>query len=677
MTPTPAPALPSPAGMLRALIIACGLTAAALAGCGGSAIHQAPSRPVAEGGDGEVEISWNAVPDAKKYTIRWEDSTAGETKFPNTIKDLTDTTYVHTGLVNFHTYRYQIYANGSGGDGPGSVIVSAETGTVPETVEWAAVVTEGTTQKVYFDPAAGAEEYRVYIANSAEALAGRRPDAGFVATAASPYVRENVSTGVANYYRVIATAGARIGFDGPVVVTSAFGISKFELPDVAPALADSNDDDCLDLVGAQGDCAGAFEASDLATAGLDSLFAAGRVNGDSRFADVNADGKPDIFSDVRSAASQAGSRAILHINQGNGTFLADASVAALNIGGQGGTILAADFDNDGDVDIFAPHDWSGTDGGRNWLLVNDGAGSFIDNAAAAGLQTGPAGAAYVPGGGQAVDFNEDGRVDLLFGSRLMLNGGDGSFSDASAAAGLAAVADQGLALVDLDLDGDLDLVRLDGTFTRLYLNDGGVFGAGTVVNGDTTARGAGLTVCDVNGDGFQDVWVASNALATGTGTPQLLLNVNGQLMRSDVPDELAADTGDLLAANDLLGCADVDGSGIADIVARWGEYRILRSALPLGAVLRIRVLGAGGEYNQQGRIVKIVPSGVAGRTMTRVVESGSGLRSQGAYDLLVGTPWPGEYEISVRFKDGWYTTTAEPGDELTIYEDGRVADGLQ
>ena len=185
----------------------------------------------------------------------------------------------------------------------------------------------------------------------------------------------------------------------------------------------------------KGNCTGAFAALDLAAAGLDGLFAAGRVNGDSRFVDVNADGKPDIYSDVRSAANVTDSRAILHVNQGNGSFLEEASVAALGIGGQGGTVVAADFDNDGDVDIFAPHDWSGSDGGRNWLLVNNGAGSFTDNAAAAGTASGPGGAAYVPGGGQAVDFNEDGRVDLLFGSRLMVNNGDGTFSDGSAAAG--------------------------------------------------------------------------------------------------------------------------------------------------------------------------------------------------------------------------------------------------
>ena len=60
--------------------------------------------------------------------------------------------------------------------------------------------------------------------------------------------------------------------------------------------------------------------------------------------------------------------------------------------------------------------------------------------------------------------------------------------------------------------------------------------------------------------------------------------------------------------------------------------------------------------------------------MTRVVESGSGLRSQNLYDLLIGAPWTGDYEVTVRFAAGDVTTTAEIGDALIIFEDGRVED---
>jgi hypothetical protein len=44
------------------------------------------------------------------------------------------------------------------------------------------------------------------------------------------------------------------------------------------------------------------------------------------------------------------------------------------------------------------------------------------------------------------------------------------------------------------------------------------------------------------------------------------------------------------------------------------------------------------------------------------------------YDLLVGAPWDGEYDVTVRFGDGEVTTVVEPGDKKIIFEDGRVED---
>jgi hypothetical protein len=295
------------------------------------------------------------------------------------------------------------------------------------------------------------------------------------------------------------------------------------------------------------------------------------------------------------------------------------------------------------------------------------------------VDTNPPGADYVPHGGQAVDFNEDGRVDLLFGSRLLINNGNGTFSDGSVAANIPVRADWGLKLVDVDLDGDLDLIHHDGTVTRHYRNAAGVFDSGTIVNEDAATYGFGLNTCDVNSDGFEDVLVASNAAATNKGVPKLLINVNGQqLMASALPDEFVKDSGDLIAYNDLIACGDVDNNGVIDFVSRWGQnYRLLRAASSLSMRIRIRVLGSGSEHNQQGRIVRIVPRSYPNRIMTRVIESGSGLQSQNQYDLLVGAPWLGTYDISVRFRNGVVNATAVPGDSLTIFEDGRVETGLK
>jgi len=657
----------------------------ALSGCNGvlgeSPPHAAPSNPVAEGADGQVVITWNAVTDAERYVIFWSNTAGGD--LSNVISDLTETSYTHTGLTNLTTYRYRIAAETGGGRGPRSIEVSAAPGPVPGPVEWTVVTAEDPGHTIHFATAAQATGYRVYIGSTQTQLAGRRPNAPFEEATASPHVRANIPLSGAIYYRVIAMNDSRIGTGGPVAMSPTHTVAILDHPRAAVAVGDPNDDDCLDTVTALANktgtaCLGSFTARVLADVGLGDLLAAGRTTGDSRYADFTGDLRDDLFSTTLSPAGTAASVALLHVNQGTGSFQTAAGVSALAIGGFGGTTLVADFDNDGDLDLFAPNDHTQGDGARNWLLMNAG-GSFTDAAAAAGVDGNPAGAEFVPRGGQAVDFDEDGFVDLMFGSRLLQNDGDGTFSDGSAAAGMPVRADHGLKLTDVDLDGDLDLVHHDGVAIRLHRNTGGVFDAGTIVAEDTTQAtfGEGLSACDINTDGFEDVVFARNATATGTGTPRLLVNVAGALTRSGIPSGSAA-AGDLVAANDLLACADIDANGVADILARWGPaYRLIGAALPLSTRIRIRVLGAGGERNQQGRIVRIAPQGAPARIMTRVIESGSGLRAQGQYDLLVGAPWPGEYDIAVRFGNGTVNATADPGDDLTIYADGRVVTGLQ
>ncbi|MGQ0385008.1 MAG: FG-GAP-like repeat-containing protein [Gammaproteobacteria bacterium] len=664
------------------------LTAGWLAGCSGvfgtSPPHAAPANPAAEGAEGQVTLTWNAVTDADRYAIFWTNDPAPGAALSNVIEDITATSFVHTGLTNLVTYRYRIAAVTGGGRGPQSVEVSAEPGPVPGPVEWAVVTAQDPGHTIHFATATQATGYRIYLASTPEVLSGRRPIAVVENATASPHVRAGIPVNAAVFYRVFAVNGSRLGSGGPVVISPAHNITTSDLPRAGLAFGDPNDDDCQDLVTATGTrtnnaCVAAFAARVLADAGLGDLLTAPRVSGDSRFADFSGDGRDDLFSNTASAAGTAGSVALLHVNNGTGNYQTSTGMTALDIGGFGGTVLAADFDNDGDLDVFAPNDHTRGDGARNWLLMNGGGGVFTDSAASAGVDTNPAGAAYVPRGGQAVDFDEDGFADLLFGSRLLLNDGNGTFSDASTAVSMPVRADVGLKLIDVDLDGDFDLVHLDGAVVRLYRNDAGVFDAGTVVAEDTTQAvfGQGLNVCDVNSDGFEDVLFARNAVATDTGTPRLLVNVGGQLLPSAVPNGLAA-ANDLVAHNDQIACADLDDNGVTDVVARWGTtHRLMRAVSPVASRIRIRVLGAGGQRNQQGRVVRITPQDMPNRIMMRVIESGSGFQSQGQYDLLVGAPWPGEYDIEVRFAGGVVTTTADPGDDLTIFADGRVVTGLQ
>jgi FG-GAP-like repeat len=655
-----------------------------LAGCEGtlgeSPPHAAPANPVAVAEDGRVELSWDPVDGADHYLILWDDVQSGPKTYENKIKDIDDTEYVHTGLANLREYHYKIVAETSGGRGPESVGVEATPGPVPGPVEWTVITAQDPGHTIYFAPAQGATKYRVYFAGLESQLAGRSPNAVFEEADSSPFVRENVPVGSLIYYRVIAMNDTRFGTGGPVAMSPAKVITRHDLPEAGVAFGRVDDDECLDLPTALGGiedagCA-AYTARVLADVGLGDLTAEPREISDVRLADFNGDGFDDIFSNTRSTADIAGSFALLHRNQGNGEFQTVAHISNLAIGGVGGTLLAADFDNDGDVDIFAPYDQTRGDGARNWLLINDGAGHLTDTAVLAGVATDPQGSAYRPHGGQAADFDEDGFVDLLFGSRLLLNNGDGSFRDGSAAAHMPVREDEGLELIDVDLDGDLDLVLRTDLATRLYHNAGGVFDDGKVVGDENRSSvGGGLAVCDINGDGFEDVWVASNRGSTDEGVPKLLVNVDGSLLISATPRGTTSEPDSLVAHNQRLACGDQNGDGMMDVVARWGKgYRLLRTAGTLTQRIRLRIVGSAGERNQQGRIVRVVPVSSPTRIMTRVVESGSGLRSQNMYDLLIGAPWPGDYDVTVRFADGEVNATLEAGDEKIIFADGRVED---
>ena len=132
-----------------------------------------------------------------------------------------------------------------------------------------------------------------------------------------------------------------------------------------------------------------------------------------------------------------------------------------------------------------------------------------------------------------------------------------------------------------------------------------------------------------------------------------------------------------MSPNFALACGDAGNDGLIDFVSRWGDdgtIRQLRGSTPLSRRIRLRIVGADGQRNQQGRIVRVVLEDFPDRVMTRVVESGSGLRSQNMYDLLVGTPWPGDYTVTVRFAGGDVTATLESGDAKLISEDGTVED---
>ena len=251
--------------------------------------------------------------------------------------------------------------------------------------------------------------------------------------------------------------------------------------------------------------------------------------------DADGDGDQDLFlSNGRNWPGQpASGLPAFYKNNGTGGFVESTRAAGLAVAMYGMGGAAADYDNDGDADLFT----TGVDG--NHLFRNNGAGVFTDVIAASGLapSTGFATSAAW------VDYDKDGALDLLVvnyvtwsvatdktcsldgknksyctpeaykgASPVLYKGGkDGRFTDVTKAAGLVDPQAKalGIALLDYNQDGWLDLfVANDTRPNRLYRNTG----KGTFVDEAVTAgvafsdagvprAGMGTDAADYDGSG--------------------------------------------------------------------------------------------------------------------------------------------------------------------------------
>ncbi len=129
-------------------------------------------------------------------------------------------------------------------------------------------------------------------------------------------------------------------------------------------------------------------------------------------------------------------------------------------------VMPADFDRDGDLDLFVANDET-----PNVLFRNDG-GRLDDIGLQAGVAYNGDGELEASMGVDAGDCDGDGDLDLyvtnFYGetNTLYLNSGDGTFIDATAERGLAAPTvgylGWGTRFFDFDFDGDLDLFVANG-----------------------------------------------------------------------------------------------------------------------------------------------------------------------------------------------------------------------
>ncbi|MPY89448.1 MAG: hypothetical protein GEU99_16165 [Luteitalea sp.] len=158
---------------------------------------------------------------------------------------------------------------------------------------------------------------------------------------------------------------------------------------------------------------------------------------------------------------------LLYRNSGDGTFV-DVSAAAgiANPAGKGLGVAFGDVNNDGWPDIYVANDLL-----RNFLYVNNGDGTFTDATYAAGVGYDENGKPQAGMGAEIADYDGDGRLDIFVTNfseelnELYRNAGDLVFEDTTRAAGLESAwryLGFGTKLFDANNDGTLDIHVTNG-----------------------------------------------------------------------------------------------------------------------------------------------------------------------------------------------------------------------
>ena len=218
-------------------------------------------------------------------------------------------------------------------------------------------------------------------------------------------------------------------------------------------------------------------------------------------------------------------------------FIKRTTAAGLSSVAHTNGVALADYDRDGDLDIYfvAQDSYLANDPATwNRLFANRGDGTFTEMTSRAGLAGRNTNTVKAPNGmGNKIgaawgDYDNDGWPDIFLthygGNQLFHNNGNGTFTDVTSLAGVSSRRTQfssSALWFDYDLDGDLDLyVSIQAEFfaatndrsNKLYENLGN--GKFQDVSPASGAADSGLTwmtvAVDANNDGWPDLYVAND-----------------------------------------------------------------------------------------------------------------------------------------------------------------------
>ncbi len=266
----------------------------------------------------------------------------------------------------------------------------------------------------------------------------------------------------------------------------------------------------------------------------------------------------------------------LYRNNGDGTFTDVTEAAGVGHKGYGMACVSADYDNDGDADLFV------TNYGPNVLYQNNGDGTFTDKTKAAGVENDLWGL-----GASFFDYDEDGLLDLYVGNYVEYDPEYKYYYAADAFPG------------PLSYKGQPDILyhnKGDGTFEEVTEKAG-------VLNPE--GRAMGVTTCDIDNDGDIDIFVANDAMENymyqnngdGTFTNIAMLTATGFGQSGEATSAMGPEFGDfnLDGLLDLL-VPDM-GYGCLYLNTGDGLYEEMSAQMGLASVLGQYVSWSGNFFD--------------------------------------------------------------------------------